>query len=37
MSENDDAELKRKKVKTALTLVAMALAVYIATVIFKQQ
>ena len=37
MSQDEDAELKRRKLRTALILVIMVIAVYILTLIFKQQ
>lgn len=35
MAENRDAELKRKKLHTALILVVLVVMVFIATVIFR--
>ncbi len=37
MSQDKDAELKRRKLRTALILLIMVVAVFITTVIFKQQ
>ena len=36
MSRNKDVELRRKKLKTALALLAVVMVMFIITVIFRQ-